>query len=580
MSNVTIDFGPVMREIARVGDSLGQEINHVSIGVGEVRSNLAVTSQELVELRRRFEEYVAQAEKMANVQRSETKLSGLKADLDRQFGHHGVVRRTSIGMLQAFDVGNVTNATTSQVSEELMIQTPRYWLAPALVAVAGWSRDDEEMSRISVLEASRRDPRKTALFFALVLRRQGRLESSTRWLRQYFISLDPAQLTREFVIVLECVTRGAFGPLGITLAGEKIREWNTELRSDHTVVEAQVEAWRSYISTHGQRLGDAEYPVLRQTSPQWPQIASVLESASALPTSIDWFERVRDTQEQRSNVIEDVLDDILEQLVTEYDEDELPLRRDIAYHAAVLEEDGDLDRARARADVVQASLEETLDAVSLQTAAAMHPESLGVGVGTQQVAIGTSREEAATGVGRFTRDYRSRLLSAIQITLTPQHSGYASTLGFPGWTTSTDVPERTAITELTSVWETTIAARREQLRFRIGKYTVPILIAAVVLLIAFVINPIVGVVVLALAGAILYFIINGGKKQSDAAIAELDRTKDAALGESVRLYRAATAEYTDAGLLFQELDAQEGQLLDVIRAWPVGHGIEAEGVTE
>lgn len=577
MSNVSIDFGPVMREIARVGDGLGREINAVSVSVGEARNDIAVTSRDLQQLRTRFEEYVQRAEQIANVQRAETKLSGLKDDLEREFGHYNVVRRTSIGILQAFDIGNVTNATVSQISEELMIQTPRYWLAPALVALAGWSRADEEMMNISVTEAFRRDPRKTALFFALVLRRQGRLESSVRWLRQYLLSLDPMQLSREFVIVLECVTLGAFGPQGIAMASEKIREWNEELRSDQDVVEAQIEEWRAFVATHRQQLSGAEFPVLRQTSPQWGQVAGLLESASALPVAIEWFERVRDTTENRSNVAEDVLDDILERLVTEFDEEELPLRREIAYNQSVIGEDGDLDRARARADVVQASLGETLDAVSLQTAAAMYPGNLGVGVGTQQVAIGTSRDEATSGVGRFTFDYRSRLLSAIQISLSPNHSGYSATLGFPGWTTSTDVAENAAIAELTHTWETTVAARREQLKFRGSKLVVPGIISAVVLLIAFLINPIAGIIVLLGAGALLYFLHSNGKKKADAAIAELERTKEAALQESIRVYRAATAEFVDAGVLFQELDGQEVELLDVIRTWPVGYSV-SEGV--
>ena len=38
-------------------------------------------------------------------------------------------------------MGNISNAVATNVAEELMIQTPRYWLAPALVALAAWSHD-------------------------------------------------------------------------------------------------------------------------------------------------------------------------------------------------------------------------------------------------------------------------------------------------------------------------------------------------------------------------------------------------------------------------------------------------------
>lgn len=124
----TIDLRPIIRAVDELGNQLGHQIATVTTEVGYARTDIASTQGELAELRRQFEEYVQQAERTANIQRAETKLSGLKDDLDREFGHHNIVRRTSIGTLQAFDVGNVSNRTVGQISEELMIQTPRYWL--------------------------------------------------------------------------------------------------------------------------------------------------------------------------------------------------------------------------------------------------------------------------------------------------------------------------------------------------------------------------------------------------------------------------------------------------------------------
>ena len=148
------------------------------------------------------------------MQQSQVKIVDLKAQLDREFGHYSVVRRTSVGLLQGFDVGNISNAVATNVAEELMIQTPRYWLAPALVALAAWSHDRQDIAEKSVQEAFSRDRHKTSLFFTLVLRRQGRMSGSVRWLRHYMASLDPSALTREFAVILEassCNARRAVG---------------------------------------------------------------------------------------------------------------------------------------------------------------------------------------------------------------------------------------------------------------------------------------------------------------------------------------------------------------------------------
>ncbi len=567
----SIDLSPIMNAVEASARHLDGRISEVQLDVGQLQSVAVTTRDELTELRERFEEYVDQAEKVANIQRAETKLSALKADLDREFGHHNVVRRTSIGMLQAFDVGNVSNRTVTQVSEELMIQTPRYWLAPALVALAGWSRGDEAMVKRSLSEAYRRDPRKTSLFFALVLRRQARLDTSVRWLRQYLLGLDPMLLSREFVVVLECVNLGAFGSQGVVMASTQISEWNTKLRDDPDVVENQVEIWRKFVGTHRQRLDKDEFPALRALSPDWAQLESLLESASAIPVTIEWFERINGRIDERTSVAEDVLDDILETLVTEFDSDELPLRREILLNESIIEEDGAMDRANERADVLRTTLDETLDVVSLQTSAALRPDSLGVGVGTQRATIGTSRHEAMAGIGRYTVDYRSRLVPDIGIVLGPSHSAYAQQFGFPGWSVRSSASEQEAIQSLVYTWEMALSSRRLNLAFSWKLMTKPIVITVIIALFLLLIPPHwLGLLALMIGGLIIVFVGADKKNTAEQAIAKLDAAKDEAVSESVRQYRAGIADYVDAGTLYRELDSYEAELLEILSTWPVG----------
>ena len=190
----SVNLAPLQRHLNEIQDDMSQisrDVDHVGHLVMEVTGDVRTTQEELAELRRQFTAYVEQAERTAAVQRAETKLGTLKADLEREYGHYKVVRRSSVGLLQAFDAGIVSEDVASQISEELMIQTPRYWLAPALVALAAWSRDDKAISTRAVTEAYNRSQAKTALFFALVLRREQRNPESVRWLRHYFASCDP-----------------------------------------------------------------------------------------------------------------------------------------------------------------------------------------------------------------------------------------------------------------------------------------------------------------------------------------------------------------------------------------------------
>ena len=127
MSSGTLNLAPITRQLDEIQSAMAtrRDVDQVSSMVTEVSGTLRSTQDQLAELQQQFAEYVQQARRTAAVQRAETKLGTLKADLEREYGHYKVVRRSSIGLLQAFDIGNVSESTAGQVSEELMIQTRR-----------------------------------------------------------------------------------------------------------------------------------------------------------------------------------------------------------------------------------------------------------------------------------------------------------------------------------------------------------------------------------------------------------------------------------------------------------------------
>lgn len=545
------------------------QVEQLDVQLGSMSKDLSVVTSELLELRKEFSEFVLEAQRRANLQLSQTKVGNLKDDLEREYGHYALVRRSSIGTLQAFDVGNVSDKTVQQVSEELMIQTPRYWLAPALVALAAWSRDNQSLADKSVDAAFSRDSAKTSLFFALVLRRQGRLDAATRWLRHYFTSLDPRALTREFGVVLEAAAQEAFGPAGRDLILGYLVEWAGMLRDDPAIVEQQVELWYTEIAVHRGVVANGLYPRLETFSPQWSHVKNVMEHASALGNVAERYQGIFDSNPPVNHVLEDRMDELLEILVTEYDEEELPLRREIVFHEAVIKHDGDLVRARETADAEVAALEETLDAVSLVTHAALHPELLGIGDHTRKLAIGANKADFDAATGRYTRDYRAKHASQVDIELGPKHSNYAASFGFAGWSTSTATEQTAAEASLAKAWEGTLHDFIESVKFKNTSYIVPGLITlgvtAVLGLMFQVVGAIIGLVV---AGGVSGLIVWNKKKKADAAVAQAEASRGAAFSVSRDIYRDAMAEWVDAELAYRAADAKEADLLRVIGQWP------------
>ena len=69
-----------------------------------------------------------------------------------------------VGILQATDAALVRKVTISNVSEELMISTPDYWLAPVLVALAAWINNGlRDLAERAIRGAVKRDNEHTSL---------------------------------------------------------------------------------------------------------------------------------------------------------------------------------------------------------------------------------------------------------------------------------------------------------------------------------------------------------------------------------------------------------------------------------
>ncbi|MFF7387875.1 hypothetical protein ACFZAE_05345 [Streptomyces scabiei] len=405
------------RKLDRSVRSLGGQIEQVDEEVRDVKAVQVQTKDRLDVLYEKFLEFVGRSERIAAAQRAETRIVRINDEIEHTYGHHKVVRRSATGILQAFDTGLVQEETVRQVSEELMIQTPRYWLAPALVGLAAWAGDDEALCARAVEEAFRRSTSKTSLFFALILRRQGRQDASVRWLRHYLEEQDPRVLGREFQVVLECVSQGAFGARGRQLLGETLEEWRQRLLDDDAVRAAQVARWRQEIDSLRAPSAADDFPRLADVCPQWPVLDDLLARARAHEALLARFRALMESELLPPSHLEDTVDDILDGLVRNSDEEELPLQRELLLNEAIVRHEGDEDAARQEVDMRSEALDETRNYLSVQSVAALDPTAVGASPAAQRMAVASCQEWFAQAHAGFSRDYRAAMPPKIEISL-------------------------------------------------------------------------------------------------------------------------------------------------------------------
>ena len=342
--------------------NLSSSIDYVDSRVNQVDNNVKIVYDKVEELANEFREYV-EMQTLAN-RKAEAKLnlSSIRDKLKDKFGHYDVVRRTATGILQANDLAIVKSEMLSNITEKQMIETPDYWLTPCLVALAAWINDDKELAERALAEGIRRNDEKTSLFFGLICRRIERESSSLKWLARYLEVQDEEKLDRKAVIVLE---KGL-------------------------------------------------YPYLEKYSHTWSNLEGILEGANLNNDLYEYFRGIFSKKEE-TRTLKNELDKILDSLVTEFDEEELPLKREEQFEELVVKYNGSERRANAQMALEKNVYNDYRDFMQLLTDASMNPENSKSSIITQKFATALSRNNIVTAFNDVTAQNRMNVPYEIEI---------------------------------------------------------------------------------------------------------------------------------------------------------------------
>ena len=380
-----------LRAIENNLNAIHRNLDVLNSDLGTVNDNVATVYKELGALAEEFHDFGSGQVRANRLGQAETRLVKIRQELEKRFGHYDLVRRTTTGILQADDIGLVKKETISNATEEMMISTPGYWLAPCLVALAAWINDQPELADKALREAIKRNDEKTSLFWALVCRRANRKQASLKWTQRYLENQDEANLNRNTVIILDAYASGLLGADSEGVISRQMDEWLDHLEDQPGFVDQQTKQWSEAINQKRKPLPDGIYPYLRKYSKTWPQLADILEGAYLHADILSYFVTIFE-QEGSTAAIRAQLDDILTSLVTDFDDEELPLRKEEKFEQFIVDFGGDERRASQNMQIEQTAFEEKKDFTQLLTDAAMKPQSSHASVSTQKFAIALSRD--------------------------------------------------------------------------------------------------------------------------------------------------------------------------------------------
>ena len=390
------------------------DLQTIDSSVGTVNDNVKVVYDEIGTLAKEFHDFVNIQQKANRLGQAETRLVKIRQELDKKYGHYDVVRRTTTGILQADDLGIVKKDTISTATEELMIETPNYWLAPCLVALAAWINDQPELAEKAVREGIKRNDEKTSLFFGLICRRADRKNACLKWTQRYLANQDEENLDRKAIIILDAFASGLLGADSEGVISRQLTEWLENLADKPGFVEQQTKQWSDAINLKRKPIDDSSYVYLKKYSHTWPVLQDILEGANLHAEILSYFTAIFE-QEASSASVKAQLDEILTTLVSDFDDEELPLRKEEKFEQFVVDFGGDENRARQNMQVEQTAFETHKDFTQLLTDAAMKPESSHSSVSTQKFAIALSRDWVSNAYNDITAQNRMKIPNEIEI---------------------------------------------------------------------------------------------------------------------------------------------------------------------
>jgi len=340
---------------------------------------------ELLELRESFEDFVRKDRMAKALQLAESRKGNLEQKLHIEYGYYAEIRRLATGILQGVDNGLISDDVLRYVTEEVMIKAPGYWLAPALVALASWIRNDKETHLKALNEALKRDDYKTTLFFMLVMLRLNRPEAAYKWLERFYMHQNPHALDREFIVILEATTQGVFPPAAKQLMQSYIQKWLEQFTESDEFINEQKEQWLAFFDAKGVYHDDT-YKLLKKFALNWDELKTALEKARAHEEIYNHFEQILSAKSETKN-FKEKLDAILNNLVTNFDDEELPLQKQVRLNELIIQNDGDEEAAQKQMAAEFKTFDEKINFLQLLTNASFNPELSGVDRQTQALAV-------------------------------------------------------------------------------------------------------------------------------------------------------------------------------------------------
>lgn len=371
--------------------TVSENVNTVNGHINEVEGQVHTVKNDVKSLEEEIKSFMVEIKQGTIVSNARQTILMAEADYNKKYSHRDEVRRKVNGLLQSVDINAIKKSTIESISEETLVNTPDYWLSPALVALCAWYTNNKPLAEKALKEAMVRDDEKTSLLFCLIHLRANRIDTSMKWLNRYLSMQDPTKMESKIITVLDAVTSGAFGLSAKKACLEKINDWILELNSYHEIKKEQKERWEKYFREQLEPIDDDEFPYIEKYVMESDSVKKIVSISRAQKSITRNFKTIMEEKQLSALSSINKIDSLLHDLVFNYDKEELLLKRDIQKNKHIIEENGDVAKALEQFSKTSIALEQENNFYNHLTSVAIENSAMPSSINTRKLAISLSR---------------------------------------------------------------------------------------------------------------------------------------------------------------------------------------------
>ncbi len=368
-------------------DTIEKNLGAVANELTGVITNVNSVNNEVNKVQERVEDLNSEVKGLVKEIRETTIISNARqaimynnALIEKKYGYYDDVRRTTESLLEALESSQINKAYILNLREEILLKNPNYWLSNALAALISWLNNDKENTTKEVLNALKKDPAKTSIFFSLINLKLNRINPSIHWLQNYLDSESPLELDKNFIVILDLIATGAYGDEAKELIFNKVAEWFKRLKNEKHIKDKQITLWQDFISKY--EATNISMPHLENYSPDINILKRNLKITSTYVPLHNYLDNLI-YSEKSNKKIEEILSD----LIYEYEEKEQIYQNDNLKNQLIIACNGDTKKATELYKKEENAINNKQDLFSLLTNIVIYKEHYKVSNETIKIAI-------------------------------------------------------------------------------------------------------------------------------------------------------------------------------------------------